>query len=112
MTEERTINPERIILDTKGNKYKLMPLILRWARELKHKQESAGNPSIDMTLLIDQAAAEIISGKVKESEIENLPTFIPSVSSDAPILTLTETKKDTADKTEKKDDKKKKGKKK
>ncbi len=83
MTEEKELdksNPEglkeksakssldKLILDTKLNRYQLVPLVLRWTKELEKNSEKKISPDE----LINQALREILSDKVKSDEILKL----------------------------------------
>lgn len=60
---------EKLMLDTKMNRYQLILLTLRWAKELeKHSPARSADPNE----LINQALQDILSGKVKLEEIIKL----------------------------------------
>jgi len=63
------IGKEKLILDTTMNRYQLILLVLRWAKELE-KSASGGKISLDE--LVNQALNDILSGKVKPEEIMKL----------------------------------------
>jgi len=67
-TEEKKL--EELLLDTKVEKYKLIPLAARWAEELKGKEEYK---YLTFNELLELSLKDILSGKVSEEEILKLP---------------------------------------
>jgi len=61
---------ERIVLDTKIDRYKIVPHIARWAAELKYKEET--KELLDSER-INKALYDILTGKVTIEEIKKLP---------------------------------------
>lgn len=59
---------EELILDTKVNRYQLVPLVLRWAKELEKHSEKKISPEE----LVNQALNDILGDKVKSVEITKL----------------------------------------
>lgn len=60
---------EKLVYDTKMNRYKLVNLAARWVRELKTKEEYKNIPYYE---LVDIALYDILTGKVKLEDIEKL----------------------------------------
>ncbi len=63
---------EKLILDTKLNRYQLIPLVLKWAKELERKSGSSGQPRMSTAQVIDKALQDILSGEVKPEEVARL----------------------------------------
>jgi DNA-directed RNA polymerase subunit K/omega len=61
---------EKIALDTKLDKYKIVPHIARWAAELKYKEETKDLLDSER---INKALYDVLTGKVTIEEIKNLP---------------------------------------
>ncbi|MFQ3675418.1 MAG: hypothetical protein SNJ64_02610 [Endomicrobiia bacterium] len=61
---------EQIILNTKVDKYKIVPHIARWAAELKYKEETKDLLDSER---INKALHDVLTGKVTIEEIKNLP---------------------------------------
>ena len=61
---------EQIVLDTKVDKYKIVPHIARWAAELKYKEETKDLLDSER---INKALHDVLTGKVTVEEIKNLP---------------------------------------
>lgn len=61
---------EKLILDTTMDKYKITPLIARWAAELKYKEETKDLLDSER---INKAIHDVLSGKVSLEEIKKLP---------------------------------------
>ena len=59
---------EKLILDTKFNRYQLVPLVLRWTKELEKSSEKKVSPDE----LINQALRDVLSNKIKSDEITKL----------------------------------------
>jgi DNA-directed RNA polymerase subunit K/omega len=59
---------EKLISDTKLNRYQLIPLVLRWTKELEKHSEKKISPDE----LVNQALNDILSDKVKLEEITKL----------------------------------------
>ncbi len=77
-----------MMLDTKVDKYKIIPYIARWAAELKYKEETKDLLDSER---IKIAIADVLTGKVSIEEIKKLgplssrkklPIVTPSVSSE------------------------------
>ncbi|MCB4756831.1 MAG: hypothetical protein LHV69_07365 [Elusimicrobia bacterium] len=78
---------EAMILDCKKDRYKLAYSAIRWAKEIKQK-ENLPDP---VPLLVPRAMREILSGKVSLKDVEKLPMMIkmaPPPAPAAPTLTL------------------------
>ncbi|GEM_PF-5833710 len=58
---------EKLLLDTKMNKYQLIPLALRLVKELQKKEEN-----IPQNVLLERALHDFLTGKIKLEEIEKL----------------------------------------
>ena len=65
---------QELILNTSIQKYKLIPVTIRWMRELEKQEEYKG---LSHTELLDTALKDILSGKVKIEDIEKLPVIKP-----------------------------------
>lgn len=61
---------EKIILDTKVDRFKIVPFIARWAAELKYKEETKDLLDSER---INKALYDVLTGKVSIEEIKNLP---------------------------------------
>lgn len=61
-------NISQLIWETNMNKFELIPAAVRWAKEIKKREQLPDNVSA----LLDRAMDEILTGKVKMSEIEKL----------------------------------------
>ncbi len=61
---------ERVMLDTKFDKYKIVPHIARWAAELKYKEETKDLLDSER---INKALHDVLTGKVSIEDIKNLP---------------------------------------
>ena len=59
-----------LMLDTKIEKYKLIPAVIRWVVEVKKKEENKDIPHMQ---LIDIALKEILKGDVSLETINKLP---------------------------------------
>ncbi|OGS23553.1 MAG: hypothetical protein A2297_03485 [Elusimicrobia bacterium RIFOXYB2_FULL_48_7] len=68
---------EELMLNTKLERYKIIPLIARWAYEIKNKEEYKTLPFHDM---LDIAMRDVYSGKVSLDEIAKLPPVIESIN--------------------------------
>lgn len=60
---------EKLILDRKFGKYKIVHLISFWAKELRKKEE---HRHLNQTELLELAMAEVLGGKVDEDELRKL----------------------------------------
>ncbi len=61
---------EELLLDTKVEKYKLVPLAARWAEEIRNKEEYK---YLTFNELLEISLKDILSGKVSIETISNLP---------------------------------------
>ena len=61
---------QELILNTSFDKYKVVPLVKRWVKELKTKEEFR---EFSHSQLLDRALKEILSGTIKLEDIEKLP---------------------------------------
>jgi DNA-directed RNA polymerase subunit K/omega len=68
---EKTL--EQLILDTRYDKYKLIPVASRWAKELRKKEEYRNTP---LTEVIGIALQEVLMKKVSIDDIIKLPPII------------------------------------
>lgn len=59
----------QLLLDCQRDKYRLVTLALRWAQEIKQRDQSSETPQ----QLINKALKEILSGQVELEAIEKLP---------------------------------------
>ena len=79
---------EALILECKKDRYKLSYAALRWAKEIKQKE----NLPEAIPFLIPRAVREILTGKVSIKEIEKLPMLArvaqPPAAPAQPTLTL------------------------
>lgn len=79
---------EGLVLECTKDKYKLSFLALRWAKELKQKE----NLTEPVQLIIPRALREILTGKVSMKEIEKLPpparVVAPPPAAEVPTLNL------------------------
>lgn len=82
---------EALILENKKDKYKLAYASIRWAKEIKQK-ENLPDP---VPFLVPRAVREILTGKVTIKEIEKLPMIVklappPAAAAEAsgPTITL------------------------
>ena len=60
---------EQLILDTPLNRYQLVTLAIRWAEEIRSRQ----NAPKYTNEVVEMALQEILSGKVSIDDIEKLP---------------------------------------
>lgn len=78
---------EAMALEYQKDRYKLAYAALRWAREIKQK-ENLPDP---LPLLVPRALRDIIEGKMTIKEIEKLPMIVkvaPAPQPAAPTITL------------------------
>src|SRR6478609_8309406 len=77
---------EAMILECSKDKYKLPYSAIRWAKELK-KRENLADP---MPVLVQRALREILTGKESMKDIEKLPFLfkIPSVPAAPSVPTI------------------------
>jgi DNA-directed RNA polymerase subunit K/omega len=75
----------QLLLERSRDKYRLVPLAMRWALEVKRRDQNAA-PIQDV---MNQALHEILSGKVSLEEIEKLP---PPVKMEEPKPVVEEIK--------------------
>lgn len=61
---------EKLISNSKLDKYKIIPLAARWAKELKQKEEYK---YLTTGELLDIALRDIFTGKIPSEEIAKLP---------------------------------------
>jgi DNA-directed RNA polymerase subunit K/omega len=74
-----------LLLDQSSDKYRLVPLAVRWAYEVRQRDQSALPPQE----LVGQALREILTGQVKLEEIEALPPVPKDTkSASAPLAPL------------------------
>jgi DNA-directed RNA polymerase subunit K/omega len=98
---------EALMLGANNNRYKLSYAAIRWAKEIKQK-ENLPDP---VQILVPRALREILTGKVSYKEIEKLPILakvVPPPPPTAPTITLNVSLEDTPDETEKTEKSKKK----
>ena len=99
---------EALILENKKDKYKLAYASIRWAKEIKQKE----NLPDAVPFLVPRAVREILTGKVTIKEIEKLPMIVKVAAppaaevQSAPTITLNPDA-EQEEKTEKKDKKEK-----
>jgi DNA-directed RNA polymerase subunit K/omega len=64
-----TKNPslQELILNTSIEKYKLIPIVMKWARELRKKEENKG---LTHSQILELALKEVLSGKVSSEMVE------------------------------------------
>lgn len=67
--EQQSATLEKMILDCTEGKYKLVHLAVRWAEEVSKREELKGKP---FSLSVETSLTELLSGKVKLSEVEKL----------------------------------------
>jgi DNA-directed RNA polymerase subunit K/omega len=65
-TNEPNLN--QLILDRSKDKYRLVLLSLRWAQEIKQREQSADTPQE----ILNRALKEILTGQVSLEEVEKL----------------------------------------
>jgi len=79
---------EAMLLDCQKDRYKLTFAAIRWAKEIKLKE----NLPDSIPVLAQRALREILTGKVMIKDIEKLPLFVkvapPPQAPAAPTLTL------------------------
>lgn len=63
---------QELILNTSLEKYKLIPIVMRWAKELRKKEE---NKSLTHSEIQELALKEVLSGKASLEMIEKLPVL-------------------------------------
>lgn len=71
---------EALMLECVKDRYKISYAALRWAKELKKKENLADS----IPLLIPRAMRELLTGKVSVKEIEKLP-MLAQVPAPAPV---------------------------
>lgn len=71
-SEEKKL--EELLFDSKIEKYKLVPLAARWAKELKNKEEYK---YLTFNELLELSLKDILSGKVSPETISKLPDKTP-----------------------------------
>jgi DNA-directed RNA polymerase subunit K/omega len=100
---------EALILENKKDKYKLAYASIRWAKEIKQKE----NLPDAVPFLVPRAVREILTGKVTIKEIEKLPMIVKvapppaAEGQSAPTITLNPDADEKSEKSEKKDKKEK-----
>lgn len=62
-----------LVLDTRYDKYKLIPVAARWAKELRKKEEYRNTP---ITQIVGIALKEILTQKVAMEDIIKLPPIV------------------------------------
>ena len=90
---------EALVLQCKVDKYKLSYAALRWAKEIKQKE----NLPEAIQFLIPRALREILTNKVTIKEVEKLPMMVkltPPPMPAAPTLTLNVSADDDEDEEE------------
>jgi DNA-directed RNA polymerase subunit K/omega len=60
---------ENRLLDVSAEKYRMVGLAIRWAHEVKRREQDPG----PLQNFVDKALEEILGGKVSMDEIEKLP---------------------------------------
>ena len=93
---------EALILENKKDKYKLAYASIRWAKEIKQKE----NLPDAVPFLVPRAVREILTGKVSIKEIEKLPMIVKLAPPPAPAGEAPSTPTITLNTDEKSKDKK------
>ena len=71
---------EALILENKKDKYKMAYAAIRWAKEIKQKE----NLPDAVPFLVPRALREILTGKVSVKEVEKLPMVVKLAPPPAP----------------------------
>jgi len=93
---------EALMLECVKDRYKVSYAALRWAKEIKKKENLADS----IPLLIPRAMRELLTGKVTVKEIEKLPMLAqvpiapPPVAPSAPTITLKPSEEESESKPE------------
>ncbi|MFH0807586.1 MAG: hypothetical protein V2A57_04150 [Elusimicrobiota bacterium] len=66
-----------LMLNTKLERYKIIPLIARWAHEIKNKEEFKNLPFDEQ---MDIAMRDVYSGKVSPEALAKLPPVVESLN--------------------------------
>jgi len=74
----------QLILDRSKDKYRLVALALRWAQEIKQKEQAPEPPQE----ILSRALKQILDGDVSLEEIEKLPPLPKPAEPKAPALVL------------------------
>lgn len=93
----------KVMLDTKVDKYKIIPYIARWAAELKYKEETKDLLDSER---IKIAIVDVLTGKVSIEDIKKLPPL--SERKKIPAITFPIGEKTSSTEKEKKETKNKK----
>ena len=65
---------QQLMLNTKIEKYKLIPIAMRWVRELEKREENKG---LTQAQILDLALKDILTGTISMEEISKLPPLPP-----------------------------------
>lgn len=68
--KNKELSLQELILNTPIEKYKLIPVVIRWIKELEEKEE---NKSLSRSQLLDLALKDILSDKVSIETVKKLP---------------------------------------